>query len=65
MEVGMSFRCLLTGHDDLIRRESDRMYLECCECGRHTRGWEVGRARRKTSPQDEDANGHAAQLAAA
>lgn len=43
----VSIRCLLLGHDDLIRRESDRMYLECCDCGRATRGWTLGRDQRR------------------
>jgi hypothetical protein len=42
----LSVRCLLMGHADLIRRESDRMYVECSECGRATRGWTLGRSGR-------------------
>jgi hypothetical protein len=34
-------RCLMLGHDDRIRRVAGRMYLECAECGRETRGWNV------------------------
>jgi hypothetical protein len=41
----LSIRCLLTGHEDLIRRDSDRMYLECSDCGRTTRGWTLGACR--------------------
>ena len=44
-----SFCCLLMGHDDLIRREFDRIYLECSDCGRSTRGWTLDRGRRRAS----------------
>lgn len=56
MAVGFSFRCLLMGHEDLIRRESDRMYLECCECSRTTCGWTVDRVNRWASRQIEEAH---------
>jgi hypothetical protein len=31
------------GHEDWIRRTPDRLYLECFECGRETRGWVTGK----------------------
>ena len=34
-------RCLMMGHDDWVRRVPGRMYLECAECGRETRGWNL------------------------
>lgn len=34
-----SLRCLLFGHDDLVRRSPDRLYLQCADCGRETPGW--------------------------
>ncbi len=34
-------RCLLVGHDDRFKREPDRLYLRCEECGRMTRGWAI------------------------
>ena len=34
-------RCGVTGHDDRIRCVADRIYLECTECGRETRGWDI------------------------
>ena len=37
----LSMRCLLMGHEDVIRRDSGRMYLECFDCGRATCGWTV------------------------
>ena len=37
----VSLRCLLFGHDDLVRRVAGRMFMECAECGRETRGWDV------------------------
>ena len=38
----LSLKCLFLGHEDWIRRTSDRLYLECFECGRETRGWTTG-----------------------
>ena len=38
---GLSLRCLMLGHDDRIQRSSGRMFLECAECGRETRGWNL------------------------
>ena len=37
----LSLRCLMLGHDDRIQRASGRMFLECAECGRETRGWNL------------------------
>ncbi len=34
-------RCLMMGHDDRVRWVRGRMYLECAECGRETRGWNL------------------------
>ena len=34
----LSLKCLFLGHEDWIRRTSDRLYLECFECGRETGG---------------------------
>jgi hypothetical protein len=36
---GLSFKCLIHGHDDRVRRTTTRLYLECAECGRETHGW--------------------------
>ena len=36
---GLSFKCLVFGHEDCIHRAPGRLYLECLECGRETRGW--------------------------
>jgi hypothetical protein len=46
----LSLKCLFLGHEDWIRRSSGRVYLECFECGRETRGWTTGR-----SPQSDRA----------
>ena len=40
----LSLKCLFRGHEDWIRRTSDRLYLECFECGRETRGWTTDRS---------------------
>lgn len=37
----LSLKCWFMGHDDWIRRTPDRVYLECFECGRETRGWPI------------------------
>src|SRR4029453_7151543 len=36
-----SLKCLLFGHDDVLRRTSSRLYLLCEDCGRETCGWEI------------------------
>ena len=36
--------CLLLGHNDMLVRETGRMWLRCHHCGRDTPGWSVGRA---------------------
>jgi hypothetical protein len=40
----LSLKCLFIGHEDWIRRSSDRVYLKCFECGWETRGWTTGRS---------------------
>ena len=49
---GLSLQCLMLGHDDRIGRSSGRMYLECAECGRETRGWDLadGAAKKAAPP---------------
>ena len=37
----MSLTCMLWGHEDTVRREPARVYLECFECGRTTGGWRL------------------------
>ena len=36
-----NLKCLLVGHDDRIRRNGARVYLNCSECGRETPGWDL------------------------
>ena len=60
-----SIGCLLLGHDDLIRREPDRMYLECCECGRTTPGWTLTHSRRQAVSDVKDAARRAPEFARA
>ena len=33
--------CLLWGHNDYVHRSASRIFLECLDCGRETRGWEL------------------------
>ena len=47
-----AIRCLLMGHDDIVRRAPDRIFLECFDCGRSTAGWSLGPA---ASRQNRDA----------
>lgn len=35
----LSLKCWVLGREDWIRRGPGRLYLECVECGRETRGW--------------------------
>ena len=35
------FVCGLTGHDELMRFEPDRLSLHCSRCGHQSAGWEV------------------------
>ena len=39
----VSVKCLVLGRDDVVRRVSGRMFLECVECGRETTGWVLSR----------------------
>jgi hypothetical protein len=48
----LSLKCLFLGHEDWIRRTSDRFYLECFECGRETRGWTTGRSHQSNHAAD-------------
>jgi hypothetical protein len=48
----LSLKCLFLGHEDWIRRTSDRVYLECFECGRETRGWTTGRSHQSDRADD-------------
>lgn len=40
-----SIKCVLMGHDDLIRRSAGRLFLQCQHCGRETPGWTIGTLR--------------------
>ena len=31
----------VTGHDDLVMRNPERLYLQCQACGRETSGWSL------------------------
>jgi len=35
------WRCLLGRHDDVLRVEPKRVYLECTSCLRETAGWDL------------------------
>jgi hypothetical protein len=48
----LSLKCFFLGHEDWIRRTSDRLYLECFECGRETRGWTTGRSHQSNHAAD-------------
>ncbi len=34
--------CGLRGHETLLRREPDRLFLECTTCGHQSAGWQLG-----------------------
>jgi hypothetical protein len=62
----VSMRCLLMGHDDVVRCESGRLFLECSDCRRSTTGWTIGRSDKKTEPHESvSVLTHARQLTAA
>ena len=50
MRFHVSFRCWLLGHEDFVRCTHDRLYLECIECGRETKGWPIGKSNRSGDP---------------
>jgi hypothetical protein len=47
----VNVKCLVLGHDDLVRHDSGRIFLECVECGRETAGWVMSQCgERETAP---------------
>ena len=52
MRFHVSFRCWLLGHEDFLRCTDDRLYLECIECGRETKGWRIGKGSRSLAGGD-------------
>jgi hypothetical protein len=60
----VSCYCFLMGHDDLIRREGDRIYLECCDCGRETHGWTLARREQRLLRKASAVKVHASEFAA-
>ena len=36
--------CAVRGHDEYLRFQANRVFLECIECGRETPGWNIDRA---------------------
>jgi hypothetical protein len=50
-----SFKCLIFGHDDDLRRTPSRLYLQCTDCGRETEGWEIAdQAHRRAEHQSRN-----------
>jgi hypothetical protein len=39
--VVIALRCLFLGHDDIMVRAPERLYLRCEHCARETAGWTV------------------------
>lgn len=37
-------RCLLRGHDAILKIEPKEVYLTCQHCGRRSDGWDMRRA---------------------
>ena len=58
----LSLRCLMLGHDDRIQRASDRMFLECAECGRETRGWNLSNRSSRAAARSVAARANYTQL---
>ena len=42
--MARSIWCLLVGHDDMLARAPDRLWLRCVQCGRETPGWRLTRS---------------------
>jgi hypothetical protein len=42
--VALSIWCVLVGHDDMVARAPERLWLRCVQCGRETRGWRLTRS---------------------
>jgi hypothetical protein len=42
--MAFSFWCVLVGHDDVVARAPERLWLRCAECGRETPGWRLTRS---------------------
>jgi hypothetical protein len=42
--IAARLRCAWCGHDDLraLDRQARRLAMECGDCGRRTRGWDLG-----------------------
>ena len=38
------FWCGLSGHDNLMHFEKERLYLQCASCGHESPGWELNEA---------------------
>jgi hypothetical protein len=47
-----SLRCLFAGHDYVMVRAPERLWLRCNHCGHDTPGWPVGQV---SSPQSKPA----------
>jgi hypothetical protein len=60
-----SLRCWLFGHDDVIRRDAGRMYVECCDCGRASAGITIGPDRVRRVPRATPVTAGRPDLAAA
>jgi hypothetical protein len=41
MESLKTLLCALRGHDELLRFEKNRVYLQCMTCGHQSPGWTV------------------------
>ena len=60
----VSLRCWILGHEDWVRREPDRLYLECFECGRKTPGWSLAKCHQghNTTAAKSDLGAKAARI---
>jgi hypothetical protein len=41
MEYFRQLICAIRGHDDYMRFEKNRVYLQCIDCGHESPGWTV------------------------
>jgi len=54
--MSFSLWCLIFGHDDMMVRAPERLWLRCDHCGRDTPGWSLGRACSAATAQSKPAS---------
>jgi hypothetical protein len=60
MESLKQLICALRGHEDYLRFDANRVYLQCIECGHESPGWtvDVRRPVLRFQAKRENSSGH-------